>query len=263
MPPAKSGDIIEHMNVEIMSENKQQLIEDDEKDSKVMSLIDHLDELRNRILRSVVYIALAFMVALFFASKVIVFLEAPAKNIEFQALSLEEPITVFFKVAFYMAIIMAFPFILVEVAQFILPGLKKKEKTILLPIIIGAPLLFMCGSAFAYYLVLPPMLSFFGNFGQAMAPIHQRLDFYISLVITAIFYMGLCFQLPLVLFALSFTNLVTSKQMLAASRYAIFGSAVVASIVTPDPTVFSMLIVMAALVGLYFISVLLIRLFGH
>jgi sec-independent protein translocase protein TatC len=228
-----------------------------------MSLIDHLDELRNRVLRSALYLAIAFSIALLFANHVIVFLEKPATNIQFQALSLEEPLFVFFKVAFYIAIILASPLILFEITQFVLPGLKRNEKQILIPIIIGAPLLFLSGSAFAYYLVLPPMLSFFGNFGQSMAPIHQRLDFYISLVITVILYMGLCFQLPLILFALSFTDLISSKQMLSASRYAILGSAIVAAVVTPDPTVFSMLIVMAALVCLYFASVLLIRIFGH
>lgn len=235
----------------------------DSDEEHVMTVVEHLDELRTRILRSIAVIAVTFCIALYFGKNLVRFLEGPAGSITFQALSLEEPLVVYFKVSFYAAVAMALPWILFEVSQFIAPGLRKNERKILTPIFVGSPLLFVAGAAFAYYMVLPPMLRFFNAFGQGMSPINQRLDFYISLVTTIILYMGLCFQLPIIIFGLSFTGLVNSRQLMGFWRYAIFGAAVLSAIITPDPTAFSMLIVMSALLVLYFASVALLKLFGR
>ena len=239
--------------------------EEDERErdtSHSMTVVEHLDELRWRIIRSLVYVALAFVAALFFTKRIMIFLEKPAGNITFQALSIEEPLIVFFKVAFYVALIIASPFILVEAARFISPGLTRRERRIVAPVVIGSPILFVTGAAFAYCFLLPPMLHFFSSFGQGVSPINQRLDFYISLVSSIMFYMGLAFQIPIVIFALAMADLVTSTQLLKIWRYAVFGATLLAAIITPDPTAFSMLLVMAALCGLYFISVILLKIFG-
>jgi sec-independent protein translocase protein TatC len=246
-----------------MSSSNEEKTTDGDRDDAVMTVIEHLDELRTRIIRSIAILGVAFAVALYFGKHLVRFLELPAGNITFQALSLEEPLVVYFKVSFYFALAFALPWILMELAQFISPGLRQKERQILRPVIFGSPLLFIGGAAFAYYCVLPPMLRFFNSFSQGMSPIHQRLDFYISLVTTIMLYMGLCFQLPIILFGLSFTGIVNSRQLMGFWRYAIFGAAVVSAIITPDPTAFSMLIVMGALLVLYFLSVILLRLFGR
>lgn len=250
-----------------MLSDKEQIQKTDvpeaDSDERVMTVIEHLDELRIRIVRCLIVLAITFGIALYFGKHIVVFLEAPAGGIKFQALSLEEPLVVYFKVSFYAAVAAALPWVLLELANFIAPGLRKSERRILTPVLFGSPLLFAAGAAFAYYCVLPPMLRFFNSFGQGMSPIHQRLDFYISLVTTIMLYMGLCFQLPIILFALSFTGLVSSRQLMGFWRYAIFGAAVASAIITPDPTAFSMLIVMGALLVLYFLSVGLLRLFGR
>jgi sec-independent protein translocase protein TatC len=229
----------------------------------LMTVVEHLDELRGRLIRSIVYIAVALVAALFVTKDILRYLEAPAGNISFQALSLEEPVLVFFKVAFYTALIASSPLILFELAQFISPGLTRRERTIMAPIVVGSPLLFVCGAAFAYYLLLPPMLHFFGSFGVGVSPINQRLDFYISLVSSILLYMGLCFQLPILIFALSFTGIVSSRLLLSIWKYAVAGITVVAAVVTPDPTAMSMLMVMGALIALYFLSILLLKVFGR
>lgn len=229
----------------------------------LMTVVEHLDELRSRIIRSIAYVAVALVGMLFITKDILKFLEAPAGNITFQALSLEEPVLVFFKVAFYAALIAASPFILFELARFISPGLTRRERTVMAPIVVGSPLLFVGGAAFAYYLLLPPMLHFFGSFGVGVSPINQRLDFYISLVSSILLYMGLCFQLPILIFALSFTGIVNSRMLMSVWKYAVMGITVIAAVVTPDPTAMSMLMVMAALTGLYFISILLLKIFGR
>jgi sec-independent protein translocase protein TatC len=236
---------------------------DDLTADKMMSVVEHLDELRNRIIRAVLALLFSVIASLTFAGKIVNWLEVPAGNITFQALSVEEPLMVYFKVAFYTGLVMALPYILFEVSCFIAPGLKPKERNVLAPIVIGAPVLFVLGSLFAYYCVLPAMLHFFFAFGQDFTPINQRLDYYISLVATIMLYMGLSFQLPIIIFVLSIAGLVNSRQLLSVWRYAIFGAAVVAAIITPDPTAFSMLIVMFALVALYFLSIAFLKVFGR
>lgn len=237
--------------------------EEKEGDLKVMSVIDHLAELRTRLIRSLVVFAIAMAIAFTYGREIISFLELPGKGMTFRALSIEEPVLVYFKVSFYAAIILSAPFLLYEISAFIAPGLKRKERRVLAPIVIGGPLLFVTGAAFAYYFALPPMLYFFNSFGAPIAPIQQRLDYYVSLVTSMLFYMGICFQLPIVLFALSLAGIINSRQLLSVWRYAVVIASVVAAIITPDPTVISMLIVLAALVALYFFTVVLMRLFGR
>ncbi len=228
-----------------------------------MSVIDHLDELRSRIIKVLIYVSVSFLVSLFFTKQVLKLLEAPAGKITFQSLSIEEPLFVFFKVAFYLAIIIIAPLILGEIYFFVKPGLTAQERKMVLPLLVGSPLLFYAGVVFAYTCLLPAMLHFFLNFGQGICPVNQRLDFYISLVTSILLYMGLCFQLPIVLFMLSLAKIVNSTMLIKVWRYAVFGATVVSAIITPDPTAFSMLIVLAALVSLYFFSILLIKLFGN
>jgi sec-independent protein translocase protein TatC len=230
---------------------------------KMMTIVEHLDELRARLVRCLVYTAVGVIAGLIVCKPVLRFLEAPAGGITFQALSLEEPIVVYCKVSFYLGLIFASPLILFEVSRFVGPGLTRKERQIMLPVLVGSPILFVCGTAFAYFLLLPSMLHFFAVFGQGVTPINQRLDFYVSLVSSILLYMGLCFQLPIVIFALSFTGIVGSKMLLSYWKYAVFASAVIAAIITPDPTAFSMLLVMGALTTLYFISIALLKLFGR
>lgn len=229
----------------------------------VMTVIEHLDELRTRILRSLAVLVLCLVAALFLARYVVHWLEVPAGNISFQALSIEEPLLVYMKVAFYMALVAAAPYIIWEASAFVSPGLTSREKRVIAPVIVGGPVLFAAGVLFAYYCVLPPMLGFFFSFGQGITPINQRLDYYISLVCSVLLYMGLAFQIPIICFCLSFAGILNSRQLLAVWKYVVFGASIVAAVITPDPTAFSMLIVFAALVGLYFLSVLLLRLFGR
>jgi sec-independent protein translocase protein TatC len=228
----------------------------------VMTVVEHLDELRLRIIRCLLFMAFACGAMLFVSKKIVAGLELPAGGIHFQALSLEEPLLVYFKVAFYSGLIVSLPYLLWEASQFISPGLKLNERHVLAPVVIGSPILFVSGCAFAYFFVLPPMLHFLGSFGQDISPINQRLDYYVSLVTTIMLYMGLCFQLPIIIFALSFTGLIDSADLLRVWKYAVFGASVLAAIITPDPTAFSMLIVFAALVSLYFVSIGLLKVFG-
>jgi len=225
----------------------------------VMTVVEHLDELRQRLIRCVVYIVGSFVVALFVTKDILRLLEKPAGSIQFQALSLEEPVLVFFKVAFYAGVALASPLVLFEISRFVAPGLTKRERRLLMPIVIGSPLLFLGGVTFAYVCLLPPMLHFFQAFGAGVTPINQRLDFYISLVSSILLYLGLSFQLPIIIFCLSFTGLINSQHLIRLWKYALILIAMVAAVVTPDPTAVSMILVMLALMTLYALSYVLLR----
>jgi len=250
------------MSAQASNETEDETSEPKDGEGHVMSVIEHLEELRMCIIRSFFAVLFGVSVALFFRKDILRILKMPAGNIQFQALSLEEPILVYLKVSFYAGLVIAAPFILNELCRFIAPGLTSKEKKLVLPIVIFSPILFFAGAAFAYFCVLPGMLHFFASFGEGVIQVNQRLDFYISLVSSFLLYMGLCFQLPLVICALSFTGLVTSARLLKFWRYAIFGAGIIAAVVTPDPTAFSMLVTMAALVALYGLSIILVKSFG-
>lgn len=228
-------------------------------ETAVMTVVEHLDELRTRLIRSILYIVGAFILALFITKDILRLLEKPAGEIQFQALSLEEPILVFFKVAFYAALAMASPLVLFEISRFIAPGLTRRERRLLGPIVVGSPMLFLSGVSFAYICLLPPMMHFFQMFGAGVTPIHQRLDFYISLVSSILLYIGLSFQLPIVIFCLSFTGLINSGHLIRLWKYALILIALIAAVVTPDPTAMSMILVMLALITLYGLSYLLLR----
>ncbi len=262
----QSDDDLIPVDYEVSVENQefeQEENEEEDVEPGSMTLVEHLGELRDRLVRCLLYVGVGCGITLSFGKQIIDFLQQPAGPMQFQALSIEEPLLVYFKVSFYAGLVLSSPFILLEVSRFIAPGLTNKEKRIVTPALVGGPVLFVCGAAFAYYCLLPTMFHFFNTFSGGIAPIHQRLDFYMSLVASILLYMGLCFQLPIVLFALSFTGLVTSNQLIKFWRYAVFGASCVALVITPDPTAFSMLLVIGALVGLYAISVILLKLFGR
>lgn len=234
-----------------------------DRDESRMTVVEHLGELRTRILRSLCVFVVAFLVAFANGKLILQWLKVPAGNIPIQALSIEEPLMVFCKVSLYGALVLSLPWLLFEASAFVAPGLRRSERKVLTPIVLGGPILFVGGTLFAYYLVLPPMLAFFSHFGDDVAPVQQRLDFYVSLVTTMLFYMGLCFQLPVVLFALSLAGLVNSRMLVKLWRHALLAFSVAAAIITPDPTIFSMLIVLAGLAGLYFATIVLLKVFGR
>ncbi len=255
----------EELRMSIGAEEPDAVLSASEDDSKVMTVIEHLGELRTRIIRCLLMFLVAFGLAFTFGKEIILFLEVPAANckMSFQVLSVEEPLMVTCKVSFYAALMLVAPYLIAEASMFVAPGLRRSERRILSPIIFGGPLLFLLGGLFCYYLVLPPMLSFFSSFGVGIAPVQQRLDFYVSLVTTMLFYMGICFQLPVVLFALSLAGIVNSGMLIRFWRYALVGASIAAAIITPDPTIFSMLIVLAGLIGLYFATIVLLKVFGR
>jgi len=226
------------------------------KDPTSMTLVDHLEELRHRLLLAVAALAVTTIGSLFFADQLINFLATPIGSLQnLQSIEVTENISVFMRVGLLSGVVIAMPVILYELMAFILPGLKSKEKRWVYFTIVFGSLLFLAGIAFAYFIMLPASLSFLIDFlGVETKP---RLSNYINFITNLLFWMGAAFQTPLIIFALAKFNLVSAKTLAKKWRYGLVVIAVLAAIITPTIDPINMALLMAPLLVLYWLSVLL------
>jgi sec-independent protein translocase protein TatC len=235
-------------------------------------LLQHLVELRGRIIRSLLVFFVAFLLCYFFAKDIYAFLVQPLadalagqphRHLIFTALY--ETFFTYVKVAMFGGLCLAFPYIAAQLWLFIAPGLYKNERRAFLPFLFASPVMFLLGVSFVYYLMLPYAIHFFLGFespgGNGTLPIEldAKVGEYLSFIMTLIFGFGLCFQLPVLLTLLGRVGLVSSVQLASWRRYAIVGVFALAAILTP-PDAFSMLSLAVPLVALYEISILCVRL---
>jgi len=238
-------------------------------DSKA-PLLEHLVELRQRLLRSVVALALCFGLAFYFAGDIFRFLaqpyvEAVGPGGEKQLIytKLYEAFFTEVKVALFAAFFFAFPIIANQIWMFVAPGLYRHEKRALLPFLLATPVLFTMGAALAYYVVMPTAFRFFLGYQQTSGDLSvsalPAIADYLSLVMNFIFAFGVSFLLPVLLMLLERAGIVTLQQLTAGRRYAIVGSFVVAAVITP-PDVISQLMLAIPLCILYELALIGIRL---
>lgn len=238
---------------------------DDEIDQSEAPLLDHLIELRRRLLYCVVSLVLTFIVAFYFAKPIFGFLVHPLAAAGQDRLiftQIFEAFMVQIKVAFFAAMMVSFPVIANQLWQFVAPGLYRKEKKALLPFILATPVLFTLGAAMAYFFAIPVALHFLlgleGDLGggvtqEAMPAVGNYLDF----VMQFLFAFGISFLLPVLLMLLERAGIVTYEQLKGAWRYAVVAAFAIAAVLTP-PDVGSQLLLAGPLCALYFLSIVAI-----
>jgi sec-independent protein translocase protein TatC len=230
-----------------------------------MSFFDHLVELRKRLINSLIGIGIGMVVGLAFSKPGLVYIVEPMtkalKNSHLDPnLYFTHPagyVMLYINFGLYLGIALAMPWVLYQVWLFVAPGLYKHERKAVASFICSATVLFLCGVAFAYFVMLPRVLTFIVEFSNT-GPIKPWIDIneYFSMTLIVLLGLGVIFELPVVVFILSIFGIVTPKFMMTNFRYAMLLIAVVAAIVTPTPDATTMLIFMAPMVALYFVSVL-------
>jgi len=240
----------------------------DDLDASRAPLLDHLIELRTRLLYSVVAIAIAFGACFYFANDIYNILLVPYERAAGDTTELKviftAPQEYFFtqlKLALFGAFFLAFPILASQIYMFVAPGLYKNERGAFLPYLVATPVLFAAGAALVYFLIMPLALGFFLSMqqsaeeGKVAIELLPRVSEYLGLIMTLIFAFGLCFQLPVALSLLGRAGLVTSKQLKSGRKYAIVGIFVFAAILTP-PDIISQVGLGVPTLLLYEISIL-------
>ena len=234
-------------------------------DSKA-PLLDHLGELRRRLLWSVAVLAVLFFTSLYFAKDIFAFLVQPLLAAGEGRIIFTDVFEAFFvevKVALFTALMLGFPFFAIQLWKFVAPGLYAKEKMALLPFLLMTPLFFIGGAAFAYYLAMPWALHFLlgyqGNIGGVERDALPGVGNYLSFCTRFLFGFGVAFLLPILLMILERAGLVTREQLAKSRRYAIVGAVAIAAVLTP-PDAVSQLMLAVPLYALYEFAILAIRL---
>ncbi len=222
-----------------------------------MALMDHLIELRNRLLWIVGALIIGTALSMLFVTPILNFIIAPLSALGAMptAIGPTDTITVFFKVSFTMGAIFAMPVIVYQIIRFVAPGLYPHEKRNLLLILPGFMVLFAIGAAFAYFMLLPTAVAFLQSFLGDIIKQEWTIDRYISFVTRIVFWIGVAFEMPLVVAFLARAGIVSGPKLLGFWRQAVVIIAVVAAAITPTVDPVNMTLVMAPLIVLYAISV--------
>jgi sec-independent protein translocase protein TatC len=232
-----------------------------------MPLLEHLTELRSRLLYSVVGFVVAFLVCFYFWKPVLDIVTLPleraclaqGKPCPVIYTSLIEPFFTQVKIAAFGALCITFPLIAAQIYKFMAPGLYKQERAAFMPFLIATPIMFAVGATFLYFVLLPLALHFFVGYQQyANIELMPKIGEYIDLVMKLVFAFGLCFELPVILTLLAKVGIVSSDMLREKRRYAIIIVTVIAAIFTP-PDAISMLSLAIPMIGLYEISILLAK----
>lgn len=225
-----------------------------------MTIWEHLDELRSRMIKVAIAFVVATLISALFAGKALEIFLLPLGGAVPQAISPTESLVVYFRVALLGGATLSMPVIIYQTIRFILPGLMPHEKRYLFLLVPGVALCFATGVAFTGLVMLPVAIDFMQGFLGPMIENRWTLDNYISFVTRVLFWMGVVFQTPLLIFLLAKLGLVTPKSLSHFRKYAVLVSAVIAAIVTPTPDPLNMTIVMVPLYLLYEVGILLARL---
>ena len=221
-----------------------------EEDTKQTSFVGHLTELRSRLVKSIVYLYLFFIIFYIFSESIYNFLLAPyadaVKNDDSNRrmifTALHETFIVYLKVAFFAAIFVTSPIILTQIWKFVAPGLYKNEKKALLPYLVATPTLFLLGGLLVYYLVMPLAFKFFLTFETSAQvtslpiQLEAKVNEYLSLIMRLIFAFGISFQLPVLLSLLARVGFIDSEYLKKRRKYVVVIIFAVAAVLTPpDP----------------------------
>nr|YP_009315356.1 Sec-independent protein translocase component TatC [Yamadaella caenomyce]SCW23811.1 Sec-independent protein translocase component TatC [Yamadaella caenomyce] len=218
---------------------------------KEMSISEHLDELRQRILSIFVLFVVLTGVSFLLLKPIILLLQKPASGVKFLQLAPGEYFFVSIKVACYCGFLLCLPIAIYQVIMFILPGLTNNEAKLVVPSLFGSVILFFAGLFFGYTALAPAALSFFISYGSELIEPLWSFEQYFDFIILLLISTGLSFQVPIIQVFLGIAGVVSSKQMLSVWRYILVIATVISAILTPSTDPFTQILMTIAIVTLY------------
>ena len=236
--------------------------------AREFTLMEHLRELRRRVLISVIAVVVGSAVSFAFYKRIIDFLSRPAYNldsgagIELVFIEVTELLTTAVKVSFVAGFVLALPVILYQVIMFVSPGLTGRERRYLFMFLPAALLAFVAGVAFAYYVLTPPALRFLLGFSDVATPL-IRISNFVNLMVRLLFWMGVAFETPLVMYMLAQLGIVSARQLSRFRRVWVVLAFILGAIITPTFDPVNQALVAGPLLVLYEIGVLLAKLAGR
>lgn len=235
-------------------------------DEGKMSFLEHLEELRSRLIRSVIAVIIGFGVCIAFGERVFSLLAAPItkllpKDSTLVFTALPDPFFVYMKVAFIMGIFLVLPYILYQLWLFVYPGLLERERKLALPFIVVATGLFYLGAAFAYFLVFPAAFQFFLGYQTAELKPMISIKDYVSLVLLLMLAFGAVFETPIVIVFLGLLGIFDSSLLKRGRRYFIVIAFIIAAIITPTPDVINQTLMAIPMILFYEVGIQVLILF--
>jgi len=228
---------------------------------KLMTLLEHLNELKDRLVRIAIAVVVWGAASFTLAKRILEWLLRPMQRYEgFYKIIATKPTTtigLFMKISLFSGAVFAMPWIVHQVLLYVLPGLTRREQRALFWIIPSATLFFVTGAAFAYFVMVPAAIPFLLGFWAEIVEQNWMVDEYVPFVTGLIFWVGISFETPLIMAFVARTGAISARQFLAVWKYAVVVIAILAAFITPTPDPFNMSLVMAPLVSLYFLGCLL------
>ena len=236
--------------------------EEEKESMPTMGFLDHLEELRRRIIYSIVSVAVGFCICWWKVERIYDVMQRPIMDAlksngmaeKLVYLNPTEPFNLYLKIAALAGLFLTSPFVLYQVWMFISPGLYRKEKKYVVPFMVSTITLFAAGGYFGYKIVYPAALTFLINFGKQFQPM-ITIGEYTSLFLSIILGMGLIFEMPILVFFLSLMGIISAGFMWKNFRYSILVIFIIAAIVTPTTDILNMCIFAAPMIALYAVSI--------
>lgn len=227
--------------------------------SDSMPILEHLEELRKRIIISLIIFTIITSICLIKIKSIIYFLQQPAIGIKFLQLAPGEYLFSSIKVAIYTGFLLSVPFTIYQVMSFIIPGLTSKEIKYIIPIIMSSFILFFSGILFSYMVLAPAAIQFFIAYGADTIEPIWSLEEYFNFILLLILSTGISFQIPVIQVLLGITNIISSNQMLRYWKYIIFIATILGAIITPSTDPITQIFTSTAIIFLYFLGYVILK----
>ncbi len=233
---------------------------------KPMTLLEHLQELRGRLIWCAIGLVVAVIISSIFTQRLMLFLLEPAQkqapDLELQFTAPMESVSTFFKVALMGGLLLAMPVFVYQTMMFVLPALTPQEKRWVLPLVAGIIISFLIGVAFSFYFILPPSARVLFNFNNEIAKADIQVGKYYDFVTRLLFWVGVTFEMPIFILAMARFGMITGRRLLGWWRFAIVGAFVLSAIITPTIDPVTQTLVAGPIIVLWLIGTALAFLFG-